>query len=87
MKGTTLEDARMIGVSSVSGEGLGELQEALDSILDGVEVRTDDGHPRLPIDRAFTISGFGTVVTGTLVGGELVVGEEVELVPGGQGVG
>ena len=38
----------------------------------------------MPIDRAFTISGFGTVVTGTLVGGRLEVGEEVELVPGGQ---
>ena len=84
LKGTTLEDARMVGVSSVSGEGLGELQEALDEILDGVEAKSDDGHPRLPIDRAFTISGFGTVVTGTLVGGELAVGEEVELVPGGQ---
>ncbi len=84
LKDTTLEKARMVGVSSVSGEGLGELQEALDSILDGVEARTADGHPRLPIDRAFTISGFGAVVTGTLVGGKLEVGEEVELVPGGQ---
>ena len=84
LKGTTLEKARMVGVSSVSGEGLGELQEALDSILDGVEARTADGHPRLPIDRAFIISGFGAVVTGTLVGGKLEVGEEVELVPGGQ---
>ena len=84
LKGTTLEKARMVGVSSVSEEGLGELQEALDSILDGVEARTADGHPRLPIDRAFTISGFGAVVTGTLVGGKLEVGKEVELVPGGQ---
>ena len=84
LKGTTLEDARMVGVSSVTRDGLPELSEALDSILDGVEGRSDEGHPRLPIDRAFTISGFGTVVTGTLVGGNLSVGEEVELVPGGQ---
>ena len=84
LKGTTLQDARMVSVSSVTGEGLPELLGALDSVLDGVEERDDDGHPRLPIDRAFTISGFGTVVTGTLVGGRLSVGDEVELAPGGQ---
>ena len=84
LKGTTLQDARMVSVSSVTGEGLPELLGALDSVLDGVEERDDNGHPRLPIDRAFTISGFGTVVTGTLVGGRLSVGDEVELAPGGQ---
>ena len=84
LKGTTLQDARMVSVSSVTGEGLPELLGALDTVLDGVEERDDNGHPRLPIDRAFTISGFGTVVTGTLVGGRLSVGDEVELAPGGQ---
>ena len=84
LEGTTLEDALMIGVSSVSGNGLQDLQGALDRILDGVEAKSDDGRPRLPIDRAFTISGFGTVVTGTLLGGKLSVGQEIELVPGGQ---
>ena len=84
LKGTTLQDTRMISVSSMTGEGLPELLGALDSVLDGVEERDDNGHPRLPIDRAFTISGFGTVVTGTLVGGRLSVGDEVELAPGGQ---
>ena len=84
LKGTTLQDARMVSVSSVTGEGLPELLGALDAVLDGVEERDDNGHPRLPIDRAFTISGFGTVVTGTLVGGRLSVGDEVELAPGGQ---
>ena len=84
LKGTTLQDARMVSVSSVTGEGLPELLGALDSVLDGVEERDDNGHPRLPIDRAFTISGFGTVVTGTLVGGRLSMGDEVELAPGGQ---
>ena len=84
LKGTTLQDARMVSVSSVTGDGLPELLGALDSVLDGVEERDDNGHPRLPIDRAFTISGFGTVVTGTLVGGRLSVGDEVELAPGGQ---
>ena len=84
LKGTTLQDARMVSVSSVTGEGLPELLGALDAVLDGVEEKDDNGHPRLPIDRAFTISGFGTVVTGTLVGGRLSVGDEVELAPGGQ---
>ncbi len=84
LKGTTLQDARMVSVSSVTGAGLPELLGALDGVLDGVEEKDDNGHPRLPIDRAFTISGFGTVVTGTLVGGRLSVGDEVELAPGGQ---
>ena len=84
LKGTTLQDARMVSVSSVTGEGLPELLGALDAVLDGVKEKDDNGHPRLPIDRAFTISGFGTVVTGTLVGGRLSVGDEVELAPGGQ---
>ena len=84
LKGTTLQDTRMVSVSSVTGEGLTELLGTLDSVLDGVAERDDNGHPRLPIDRAFTISGFGTVVTGTLVGGRLSVGDEVELAPGGQ---
>ena len=84
LKGTTLQDAHMLSVSSVTGQGLPELLGALDSELDGVSERDEIGHPRLPIDRAFTISGFGTVVTGTLVGGRLSVGDEVELAPGGQ---
>ena len=84
LKGTTLQDVRMLSVSSVTGQGLPELLGALDSELDGVSERDEIGHPRLPIDRAFTISGFGTVVTGTLVGGRLSVGDEVELAPGGQ---
>src|SRR5205085_7490084 len=46
-----------------------------------VPAHRDIGRPRLPIDRVFTVAGFGTVVTGTLVGGQLVVGQEVEIVP------
>ena len=84
LEGSSLQGSRMVNVSSVTGEGLPELLSAMDGMLQNVEPRPDDGHPRLPIDRAFTISGFGTVVTGTLVGGQLAVGDEVELVPGGQ---
>ena len=57
---------------------------ALDAVLAEAEPRSDLGRPRLPIDRAFTMSGFGTVVTGTLVDGSLSVGQELEVVPGGR---
>ena len=74
LKGTTLEDVRMVSVSSVSGEGLPKLLEALDSVLDGVEERDDNGHPRLPIDRGFYDIGVwdggdGDVGRGETLGG------------------
>ena len=58
---------------------MGELRARIDGILDETEARRDLGRPRLPIDRCFTISGFGTVVTGTLIDGSLAVGQEIEL--------
>ncbi|HEY8814215.1 MAG TPA: selenocysteine-specific translation elongation factor [Candidatus Dormibacteraeota bacterium] len=81
--GTALAGAELIPVSAVQGQGLPELVTALDALLDGAEPRSDLGRPRLPIDRVFTMSGFGTVVTGTLVDGRLSVGDEVEVVPTG----
>jgi len=74
----------MVGVSAYTGDGLDELKATMDSILDETEVRQDLGRPRLPIDRCFTISGFGTVVTGTLIDGTLTVGQEIELAGSGQ---
>src|SRR5207248_10089386 len=65
LEGTSLERAPMIAVSAPTGQGLGELVAALDALLAGSESRTDAGRPRIPIDRVFTISGFGSVVTGT----------------------
>ncbi len=82
--GTSFEGCPMVGVSAYTGEGLDELKSAIDTILDETEVRRDLGRPRLPIDRCFTISGFGTVVTGTLIDGTLAVGQEVELAGSGQ---
>lgn len=82
VKGSALEGAAMIGVSAVTGVGLNDLVAALDGLLKDAEPRADLGRPRLPIDRVFTMSGFGTVVTGTLVDGGLVVGEELEVIPG-----
>ncbi|HEY3193922.1 MAG TPA: selenocysteine-specific translation elongation factor [Candidatus Dormibacteraeota bacterium] len=84
LTGTALEGAATIGVSAVTGAGLPDLVAALDGLLNDVEARADLGRPRLPIDRVFTMSGFGTVVTGTLVDGGLAVGDELEVVPGGR---
>src|SRR5204863_8181463 len=66
---------------SVTREGLPELLNALDAMLKEAPPKRDTGRPRLPIDRVFTISGFGTVVTGTLIDGSLKAGQEVEVVP------
>ena len=84
IEGTSFEGCPMVGVSAYSGAGMDELKATMDSILDETEVRKDLGRPRLPIDRCFTISGFGTVVTGTLIDGTLTVGQEVELAGSGQ---
>ena len=80
---TTLAQSPIVTVSSVTGEGLPDLVRTVDSLLDSTPPRRDIGRPRLPIDRVFTIAGFGTVVTGTLVDGQLSVGQEVEIVPHG----
>ncbi len=83
VKGTVLENAPVILTSSKTGEGLDRLIQALQDILVRTPPRIDLGKPRLPIDRVFTIVGFGTVVTGTLVDGSLQVGQEVEILPQG----
>jgi len=83
VKGRSLEDAPVLPVSSVSGEGLPQLVAALDAMLESSTDRVDSGRPRLPIDRVFTMSGFGTVVTGTLADGSISVGDEMEVVPKG----
>ncbi|GMU39998.1 MAG: selenocysteine-specific translation elongation factor [Chloroflexota bacterium] len=81
---TSLAGAPVVPVSSVTGAGLDDLRAALDAALDGVPEPRDIGRPRLGIDRAFTMPGFGTVVTGTLLDGRLAVGDTVELTPGGR---
>jgi selenocysteine-specific elongation factor len=81
--GTHLAGAPIVPVSARSGDGLVQLLQTLEAVLADVPVRRDEGRPRLPIDRVFTVAGFGTVVTGTLSDGSLDVGQEVEIVPGG----
>ena len=82
--GTTFEGAPMVAVSAYTGRGLGELQGLMDTMLDDTESRRDLGRPRLPVDRCFTVAGFGTVVTGTLIDGSLSVGQEVQLLLAGE---
>jgi selenocysteine-specific elongation factor len=83
LAGTTLAAAPVVACSAVTRDGLGDLVAAIEGELAKAERRADQGRPRLPIDRAFTMSGFGTVVTGTLTGGSLRAGDEVEVMPGG----
>jgi selenocysteine-specific elongation factor len=82
--GSFLEGAPVVKVSSKTGEGLHDLRAALRELASHVRPRPDDGLLRLPVDRAFTLRGFGTVVTGTVVSGSLSLGEEVEVLPGGR---
>jgi selenocysteine-specific elongation factor len=80
---TALASAPVVAVSATRGDGLDELRAALGAALAEVPARADVGRPRLPIDRAFTIAGFGTVVTGTLADGALQTGDDVVILPAG----
>ena len=79
---TTLADAPIVPVSAHTGQGLSDLISVLSRVLTSAPPRPDLGRPRLPIDRVFTMSGFGTIVTGVLMDGSLRVGDEVVIVPG-----
>ncbi|MCH8205273.1 MAG: selenocysteine-specific translation elongation factor [Candidatus Hydrogenedentes bacterium] len=81
--GTFLSDAPVIDVSAQTGEGLDALKEVLDAFAAESPPAPDEGYAYLPVDRSFTMSGFGTVVTGTLRGGALHIGDEVEVYPKG----
>ena len=81
LRGTFLESAPVIPVSAIKQEGLSELLQALDTIIAEITARTDDGIFRLPVDRIFTMKGFGTIVTGTLVSDHLKTGEDVQILP------
>jgi len=83
-EGTALKDAPVVVVSAVTGEGLSDLLSTIDTLLDSTSLRRNIGKPRLSIDRVFTMRGFGTVVTGTLIDGMLSLGQEVEILPTGQ---
>ncbi len=83
LKPTTLAGASILPVSAYTRQGLPELLTELEHVLDEAEERQDIARPRLPVDRAFTMTGFGTVVTGTLLDGTFRPGQEVEILPRG----
>ena len=83
LKPTTLASAEIIPVSAYTGEGLPELVAQFERIFDETEDRQNIARPRLPIDRVFTMTGFGTVVTGTQLDGVFKTGQEVEVQPQG----
>lgn len=83
LAGTALADAPILPVSAKTGEGIAALKTAVHQHLLSLPPRPDNGRARLPIDRIFTLAGFGTVVTGTLLDGRFQVGDAVEIQPGG----
>lgn len=84
LTGTCLEGAPMVRVSARTRTGLDNLLRVLEQVLGETAPRPDWGRPRLPIDRVFTMPGFGTVVTGTLSDGRLSLGDEIEILPSGK---
>lgn len=81
VKGSFLEDSPIIEVSSTKKDGIRELIELIDEESKNLEEKDEKDMPRLPVDRIFTVSGFGTVVTGTLLSGKFQVGDEVQIYP------
>lgn len=80
---TVMKDAPIVRVSAKTKSGLNSLISNLQSLLEEKPTRPDLNRPRLPIDRVFTMSGFGAVVTGTLSDGHLSIGDEVQILPSG----
>ena len=80
---TTLAAAPIVAVSAITHQGIPALLAALEQMLDQADERQNIARPRLPVDRVFTMTGFGTVVTGTLLDGGFQVGQEVEILPRG----
>ncbi|MBF7084106.1 selenocysteine-specific translation elongation factor [Desulfallas sp. Bu1-1] len=82
LRGTVLENARVVAVSSVTGEGLDELLHVIDELVAGVDEKKSSGPPRMPVDRVFSVVGFGTVSTGTLLSGQIRPGDNLQVYPG-----
>jgi selenocysteine-specific elongation factor len=82
--GSFLEGAPVVPVSARTGDGLPGLRQTLARLGSAASVRPTDGPPRLPIDRVFSMRGFGTIVTGTLVAGRVAVEDELVLLPSGR---
>ena len=83
LSGSVLAEAPILRISARTRQGIPELIAALSKCLEERPARPDLGRPRLPVDRVFTIPGFGTVVTGTLLDGSLHIGDEIQILPAG----
>jgi len=83
VRGTFLEDAPVIPVSSETGEGIPEFIKTLDDLSTRIPARSPSGLFRLPVDRVFTMKGFGTVITGTLISGRIRTGDPIMIYPSG----
>ncbi len=83
LKGTFLDGCEIIAVSAVTGEGLDDLKKSLVRLFSEVEAKSSEGSFRLPVDRVFTMRGFGTVITGTSISGRLQIGDPVVIYPNG----
>jgi selenocysteine-specific elongation factor len=83
LRGTFLEDKPILRASSVTQEGVAEILSAIDNMISVGVQRKREGHFFMPVDRAFHVAGFGTVVTGTPVKGEMLEGDDVEVMPSG----
>lgn len=81
LKGTFLDGAPIVPVSAVKQTGVQELLTEMDKIVSRLKDKNDDGIFRLPVDRIFTMKGFGTVVTGTLISDKIKVGEDIQILP------
>ncbi|UCE20474.1 MAG: selenocysteine-specific translation elongation factor [Gemmatimonadota bacterium] len=79
--GTFLEGVPILRVSSTTGDGIEKLKTAIEAAVQDIEAKSERGSFRLPIDRVFTMKGFGTVVTGTVFSGSVGVGETLEVLP------
>jgi len=81
--GTFLASAPIVPVSTKTGAGLDDLRTTLAKIVDELPPRAPTGVFRLPVDRVFTVKGFGTIVTGTILGGQVALGDELSIIPSG----
>ena len=84
VKGSFLANAAIVPVSAKNGDGLADLKKALHEAASQITEKDAGRYFRLPVDRSFPVKGFGTVVTGTLISGQVAVGDEVELLPEGK---
>ncbi len=83
LKGSFMEDAPIIRVSSKTGEGIDDLKDRIRDMAIQVNEKREEGIFRLPVDRSFSIKGFGTVITGSMVSGKIKISDELEVLPAG----